>query len=66
MIVHFDTEGDRMKGLNIRTTPMEGLVLHSALMQCANELSNNNIERFTAMRMCDAYLEAIKRHNEEA
>ena len=61
MKVRFDIQDDKVKGLNIRLTPIEGLTLHSALLQFANELSNNETDRITALRMCDAYIEAMER-----
>ena len=61
MKVHFDIQDDRVKGLDIRLTPIEGLTLHRALMQFAHELSNNDVDRITAIQMCDAYIEAMMR-----
>ena len=61
MKVHFDIQDDRVKGLDIRLTPIEGLTLHRALVQFAHELSNNDVDRITAIRMCDAYIEAMMR-----
>lgn len=61
MKVHFDIQNDKVKGLDIRMTPIEGLTLHSALLQFAHELSNHEADRVTAMQMCDAYIEAMER-----
>lgn len=61
MTVHFDIRDGAVKGLDIRLTPIEGLTLHSALLQFAHELSNNETDRITALRMCDAYIEAMER-----
>ena len=61
MKVHFDIQGDFVKGLDIRLTPIEGLTLHSALIQFAHELNNNEVDRATALQMCDAYIEAVER-----
>lgn len=61
MKVHFDIQNDKVKGLDIRLTPIEGLTLHSALLQYAHELSNNETDRITALQMCDAYIEAMGR-----
>ena len=61
MKVHFDIQNDKVKGLDIRLTPIEGLTLHSALLQYAHELSNNEVDRITALQMCDAYIEAMER-----
>ena len=61
MKVHFDIQNDKVKGLDIRLTPIEGLTLHSALLQYAHELSNNEADRITALQMCDAYIEAMER-----
>ena len=61
MKVHFDIQNDKVKGLDIRLTPIEGLTLHSALLQYAHELSNNEVDRITALQMCDAYIEAVER-----
>ena len=61
MEVHFDIQDDIVKGLDIRLTPIEGLTLHSALLQFTHELSNNETDRITALRMCDAYIEAMER-----
>lgn len=61
MKVHFDIQNDKVKGLDIRLTPIEGLTLHSALLQYAHELSNNEVDRITALQMCDAYIEAMGR-----
>ena len=61
MKVHFDIQGDFIKGLDIRLTPIEGLTLHSALIQFAHELNNNEVDRATALQMCDAYIEAMER-----
>ena len=61
MKVHFDIQGDFIKGLDIRLTPIEGLTLHSALIQFAHELNNNEVDRATALQMCDAYIEAVER-----
>lgn len=61
MKVHFDIQNDKVKGLDIRLTPIEGLTLHSALLQFAHELSNHEDDRITAMKMCDAYIEAMER-----
>ncbi len=61
MKVHFDIQDDRVKGLDIRLTPIEGLTLHRALMQFAHELSNKEVDRITATQMCDAYIEAMER-----
>lgn len=61
MKVHFDIQDDTVKGLDIRLTPIEGLTLHSALVQYAHELSNKEVDRITAIQMCDAYIEAMGR-----
>ena len=61
MKVHFDIQDKFVKGLDIRLTPIEGLTLHSALLQFANELSNNEVDRATALQMCDVYIEAMER-----
>ena len=61
MKVHFDIQDDRIKGLDIRLTPIEGLTLHRALVQFSHELSNNDVDRITAIQMCDAYIEAMDR-----
>ena len=61
MKVHFDIQDDRVKGLDIRLTPIEGLTLHRALVQFAHELSNNDVDRVTAIQMCDAYIEGMLR-----
>lgn len=61
MKVHFDIQGDKIKGLDIRFTPIEGLILHRALLQFAHELSNNEVDRITAMRMCDDFDDSVKR-----
>jgi len=58
MEVHFDIQDDKVKGLDIRLTPIESLTLHSALLQFTNNLVNNEVDRITAMRMCDDYIEA--------
>ncbi len=65
MRVHFDIQDDAVKGLDIRLTPIEGLTLHSALLQFAHELSNREADRITAMQMCDAYIEAMKGADDE-
>lgn len=61
MKVHFDIQDDMVKGLDIRLTPIEGLTLHRALVQFAHELSNKEVDRITAIQMCDAYIEAMVR-----
>ena len=61
MTVHFDIQDHIVKGLDIRLTPIEGLTLHRALLQYAHELSNNEVDRTTAMQMCDAYIEGMER-----
>ena len=61
MKVRFEIRDDAVKGLDIRLTPIEGLTLHSALLQFAHELSNHEADRITAMQMCDAYIEAMER-----
>lgn len=61
MKVHFDIQDDTVKGLDIRLTPIEGLTLHSALVQYAHELSNKEVDRITAAHMCAAYIEAMGR-----
>ena len=61
MKVHFDIQNDKVKGLDIRLTPIEGITLHSALLQYAHELSNNEVDRITALQMCDAYIVAMER-----
>ena len=65
MKVHFDIQNDKVKGLDIRLTPTEGLTLHSALLQFAHELSNHEADRIRAMQMCDAYIEAMARSRYE-
>ena len=65
MKVHFDIQNDKVKGLDIRLTPIEGLTLRSALLQFAHELSNHEDDRITAMQMCDAYIEAMERSRYE-
>lgn len=66
MKVRFEIRDDAVKGLDIRLTPIEGLTLHSALLQYAHELSNHEVDRITAMQMCDAYIEAIERSRQTA
>ena len=61
MKVHFDIQDDKIKGLDVRLTPIEGLTLRRALLQFVNELTNSEADRITAMRMCDAYIEAMER-----
>ena len=61
MKVHYDIQDNFVKGLDIRLTPIEGLTLHSALLQYAHELSNNEADRITALQMCDAFIEAMER-----
>ena len=65
MKVHFDIQEGAVKGLDLRLSPVEGLTLHSALVQYAHELSNNEVDRITAMRMCDAYLDAMYQQRKE-
>ena len=64
MTIHFDIKDDCVKGLDVRLTPIEGLTLHSALLQYANNLNNNEVDRASAIKMCDSYLEAIQRYRE--
>ena len=59
MIVNFDIQDNYVKGLDIRLTPIEGLTLHSALLQFAYELSNNEVDRATAFRMQEDFHNAM-------
>jgi len=59
--VHYDIQDDAVKGIDIRTTPVEGLVLHTALLEYAYNLENNKHDRKIALQMCDAYIEAMER-----
>lgn len=65
MRVHYDIQNDFCKGLDLRLTPIEGLILHSALLQYAMDEENNEIDRKTAIKMCDAYLDAMKQSANE-
>lgn len=59
MITSFDIQNGYVKGLILRLNPVEGLVLHSALMQYADDLENNEKDRMTALTMCDSYIRAM-------
>ncbi len=59
MITQFDIQNGYVKSLILRLTPVEGLVLLSALMQYADDLENNEKDRMTAINMCDSYMRAM-------
>ena len=48
-----------VEGIDISLTPIEGLLFHSALLQFWHELSNNEKDRITAMKMCDTFEEKM-------
>lgn len=61
MKVHYDIQNDAVKGIDIRLTPVEGLILQTALLEFAYNLNINTHDRMIAMQMCNAYIEALER-----
>ena len=59
MITSYDIQNGYVKGLLLRLNPVEGLVLHSALVQYACDLENNEKDRMMAINMCDSYIRAM-------
>lgn len=59
MITQYDIHDGYVKALILRLNPVEGLVLHSALIQYADDLENNEKDRMTAINMCDSYMRAM-------
>ena len=55
MKVHFDSRQHVMKGIDVRLSPVEGLLLQSALSQFAEDPDNNKVDRLTAAKMCNDY-----------
>ena len=50
-----DELGECVNGIDISLTPIEGLLFHKALIRFAHELSNNEVDRRDALRMCDEF-----------
>ena len=59
MKAQFDMKGETVNGIELRLNPAEALVFLCALHNFSNSTENAEIDRMTARKMADAYIEAI-------
>ena len=64
MRTQFDIQNGYVKSIILELNPVEGLVLNDALMQYADDLENNEVDRMMATNMHDSFINSMNREKQ--